>query len=97
MFREDLYSRLNVFPIRVPPLRERKEDIPILVWSFVREFEQTLGKTIKRIPKKEMDTLQRYSWPGNVRELRNVVERAMILCKGMTLPFDVPPGDNPVS
>ncbi|MBT8350426.1 MAG: sigma 54-interacting transcriptional regulator, partial [Deltaproteobacteria bacterium] len=97
MFREDLYYRLNVFPIRVPPLRERKEDIPILVWSFVREFEQTLGKTIKRIPKKEMNTLQRYLWPGNVRELRNVVERAMILCKGMTLPFDVPSGDNPVS
>ena len=97
MFREDLYYRLNVFPIRVPPLRERHEDIPILVWTFVREFEQTLGKTIKRIPKKEMDALQRYSWPGNVRELRNVIERAMILCKGTTLPFDVPPGDSSVS
>ncbi|MBT8371632.1 MAG: sigma 54-interacting transcriptional regulator [Deltaproteobacteria bacterium] len=96
MFREDLYYRLNVFPIRVPSLRERHEDIPILVWTFVREFEQTLGKTIKRIPKKEMDALQRYSWPGNVRELRNVVERAMILCKGMTLPFDVPSGDSSV-
>lgn len=97
MFREDLYYRLNVFPIGVPPLRERKEDIPILVWSFVREFEQTLGKTIKRIPKKEMGALKRYSWPGNVRELRNVVERAMILCKGVTLPFDLPQGDSPLS
>jgi transcriptional regulator with GAF, ATPase, and Fis domain len=85
MFRRDLYYRLNVFPITVPPLRERIEDIPLLVWAFVNEFSQSMGKSIKNIPRKIMEDLQDYHWPGNVRELRNVVERAMIMSTGSTL------------
>jgi PAS domain S-box-containing protein len=80
-FRSDLYYRLNVFPIWVPPLRERLDDIPLLVWAFVKEFSETMGKPIKNIPKKDMDLLQSYTWPGNIRELRNVIERAMILAR----------------
>ncbi len=91
-FREDLYYRLNVFPIAVPPLRERPEDIPLLVWTFVKEFGETLGKTIDCIPKKNLAVLQVYPWPGNIRELRNVIERAMILNQGTTLQIDLPPG-----
>jgi formate hydrogenlyase transcriptional activator len=87
-FRRDLYYRLNVFPITVPPLRERREDIPLLVWAFIREFELSMGKTISSIPRKTMDFLQDYTWPGNVRELRNVIERAMILSPGPTLHID---------
>jgi PAS domain S-box-containing protein len=78
-FRNDLYYRLNVFPINVPPLRERIEDIPALVWSFVREFEKNMGKHIDRITPKSMNSLMSYPWPGNIRELKNVVEHAMIL------------------
>jgi len=89
-FREDLYYRLNVFPISVPPLRERKEDIPLLVRAMVKEFAAAFGKSIERVPKKNMDALVHYSWPGNIRELRNVVERAMILSNGTTLDVDVP-------
>lgn len=89
-FREDLYYRLNVFPISVPPLRERQEDIPLLVRAMVDEFGKAFGKTIERIPRKSMEALDRYSWPGNIRELRNVVERAMILSKDSVLVFDVP-------
>jgi len=85
MFRRDLYYRLNVFPIVVPPLRERREDIPLLVWAFVEEFSQSMGKSIKNIPKKTMELLRRYHWPGNVRELKNVIERAMILSTGSIL------------
>ena len=81
-FRADLYHRLNVFPIRVPPLRERRDDIPPLAWAFVEAFGRRMGKTIKNIPRKTMEQLQRYSWPGNVRELSNVIERAMILTTG---------------
>jgi len=72
----------------VPPLRDRREDIPLLVWAFVRELEQSMGKTVTNIPKRTMDLLRDYSWPGNVRELRNVVERAMILATGTTLHID---------
>jgi transcriptional regulator with GAF, ATPase, and Fis domain len=89
-FREDLYYRLNVFPISVPPLRERREDIPLLIWAMVEEFGKVFGKTIERIPKKNMETMVRYPWPGNVRELRNLVERAMILSSGSILIVDVP-------
>jgi len=89
-FREDLYYRLNVFPISVPPLRERHEDIPLLVSAMVEEFSAVFGKTIERIPKKNMEALERYCWPGNIRELRNMVERAMILSKGPVLIIDVP-------
>ena len=80
-FREDLFYRLNVFPITVPPLRERVEDIPGLVWAFVDEFSRAFGKTIESISHESMAALQRYPWPGNVRELRNVIERALILVK----------------
>jgi len=88
-FREDLYYRLNVFPITIPPLRQRTEDIPLLVWSFVKEFESTMKKRIVLIPQKGMEELQRYPWPGNVRELRNVIERAMILSKNSTLQVQI--------
>lgn len=88
VFRRDLFYRLNVFPIVVPPLRERKEDIPLLVWAFVEEFSQSMGKSINNIPKKIMDELQGYHWPGNVRELKNVIERGMIMSSGSTLQID---------
>src|SRR4249919_2591320 len=91
-FREDLYYRLNVFPIRVPPLRERIEDIPLLVWRFVEEFSKAFGKRIESIPKDNMDMLQRYPWPGNVRELRNLVERAVIGASGPRLTIALPAG-----
>ena len=89
-FREDLYYRLNVFPISVPPLRERREDIPLLVWAIVEEFSKVFAKNIERVPKKNMEAMERYQWPGNVRELRNLVERAMILSSGVTLVVEVP-------
>jgi PAS domain S-box-containing protein len=80
-FREDLYYRLNVFPITVPPLRDRIEDISLLVWALVKEFEKSMGKTIEKIPQTSIDALYRYPWPGNIRELRNVIENAMIISK----------------
>jgi DNA-binding NtrC family response regulator len=89
-FREDLYYRLNVFPIEVPPLRERQVDIPELVWTFVREYGEKMGKKINKISKSTMEDLQRYSWPGNIRELRNVIERAMIISPGNTLSVQIP-------
>jgi transcriptional regulator with GAF, ATPase, and Fis domain len=89
-FREDLYYRLNVFQITVPPLRERREDILPLVWSFVQEFSKRMGKRIESIPQKGVEALQAYPWPGNVRELRNVTERAMIITTGPVLHLDVP-------
>jgi PAS domain S-box-containing protein len=90
-FRDDLYYRLNVFPISVPPLRERAEDIPLLVWRFVEEFATAFGKRIESIGKDNIAALQAYSWPGNIRELRNVVERAMITAMGTRLTIPVPP------
>ena len=78
-FREDLYYRLNVFPITVPPLRERVKDIPALVWAFVDEFSKAFGKPVDVDLEGEPAALERYPWPGNVRELRNVVEHAMIV------------------
>ena len=90
LFRKDLYYRLNVFPIEISPLRERLEDIPPLVWAFVRELEKKMGKRIDAIPRKSMEALQRYSWPGNVRELRNVIEHAMIVSSSKTLVIDPP-------
>ena len=89
-FREDLYYRLNVFQVTLPPLRERREDILPLVWSFVQEFSKRMGKRIESIPQKGVETLQAYPWPGNVRELRNVTERAMILTTGPVLHLEVP-------
>ena len=89
-FRQDLFYRLNVFPIMLPPLRQRKEDVPLLVWSIVREFGKSFGKNIESISRKNMDALELYPWPGNIRELRNVIERAMILNNGPTLVVDLP-------
>jgi transcriptional regulator with GAF, ATPase, and Fis domain len=89
-FREDLYYRLNVFPITLPPLRERTEDIPLLVWSFVRELSERMGKPIDRIRKQDLEALGSYGWPGNVRELRNLVERSMILASGPELAMELP-------
>jgi transcriptional regulator with GAF, ATPase, and Fis domain len=90
-FREDLFYRLNVFPIQVPPLRDRVEDIPLLVWRFVDEFVRSFGKRIDSIQKDSMTALQQYSWPGNIRELRNVVERAMIGATSSELVIALPP------
>lgn len=84
-FRSDLFYRLNVFPIIIPPLRERTADIPNLVWEFVNEFGERMGKKIRRIQANDMQSLISYSWPGNVRELRNVIEHAMIISSGDTL------------
>ena len=89
-FREDLFYRLNVFPIPVPPLRARAEDIPTLIWRFVDEFSRALGRRIETIPAGNIAALQQYSWPGNIRELRNVVERAMIVADGPELTLPVP-------
>jgi formate hydrogenlyase transcriptional activator len=90
VFREDLFYRLNVFPINVPPLRERLEDIPLLVMRFVEEFSKAFGKSIEVIPRENIVALQQYSWPGNIRELRNVVERAMIVATGPRLTIPLP-------
>jgi formate hydrogenlyase transcriptional activator len=89
-FRADLYHRISVFPILLPPLRDRQEDIPQLVWTFVERLGRRMGKPIKRISRKTMQRLQVYPWPGNVRELSNVVERAMILTNDDTLHVDLP-------
>lgn len=89
-FREDLWYRLNVFPITIPPLRQRKEDIPLLVSTFVSRFNKKFGKSIVTIPNNVMNALKKYSWPGNIRELKNVIERAMIICDGAVLSVDIP-------
>ena len=84
-FRQDLYYRLNVFPITVPPLRQRQEDIPLLAQAFIERYARKLGKQITSVQKKTMKTLQDYPWPGNVRELESIIERAVILCPGPVL------------
>ena len=84
-FRSDLYFRLNVFPIEVPPLRERSEDIPPLVRHFVQHFSRQMNRVIETIPSETMQALTRYSWPGNIRELQNLIERAVILSTGKVL------------
>ena len=89
-FREDLFYRLNVFPIVVPPLRERVEDIPHLVKEFVQEFSTAFGKPIESVTIESMKQLQQYGWPGNVRELRNVIERAVIIATGPKLTVPIP-------
>ena len=86
-FRSDLYYRLNVFPIKLPPLRERKDDVPLLVNYFVDRYAKRAGKKIKHIQKKALEALQEYSWPGNVRELQNVIERSLII--GETTEFSI--------
>jgi PAS domain S-box-containing protein len=87
-FRSDLYYRLNVFPIKLPPLRDRKEDVPLLVNYFVDRYAKRAGKKIKHIQKKALDALQEYSWPGNVRELQNVIERSLIIGESTEFSID---------
>jgi formate hydrogenlyase transcriptional activator len=87
-FRKDLYFRLNVFPIRIPPLRERMDDIPVLVEYLVERYARSAGKSIRNIEKQTLKLLQAYDWPGNVRELQNVIERAVVLCEGETFVVD---------
>jgi formate hydrogenlyase transcriptional activator len=84
-FRRDLYYRLNVFPIDVPPLRNRRDDIPLLVHYFANKYARRMGKQIESIPNETMDALSRYSWPGNIRELQNLMERAALLSTGPSL------------
>jgi transcriptional regulator with GAF, ATPase, and Fis domain len=96
-FRADLFYRLNVFPIQIPALRERVEDIPLLTWRFVEEFSSSFGKRIDSISRETMAALQRYSWPGNIRELRNVVERAMIVATGSQLTIPLPAQTGPAA
>jgi formate hydrogenlyase transcriptional activator len=87
-FREDLFYRLNVFPIYVPALRERSEDIPLLVHHFAQRFARQMNRTIETIPAETMAALTRYPWPGNIRELQNVIERAVIVCDSESLVID---------
>jgi transcriptional regulator with GAF, ATPase, and Fis domain len=91
-FREDLFYRLNVFPIHVPPLRDRLDDVPLLVARFVEDYSRTFSKRVDGVARHSMAALQHYRWPGNVRELRNVVERAMIMHTGGILEIRLPPG-----
>jgi transcriptional regulator with GAF, ATPase, and Fis domain len=103
-FREDLYYRLNVFPVRLPPLRERRDDIPLLVHFLANKFAPRIGKRLDGVSRETMQRLQEYPWPGNVRELENVLERAVILATGATLevgphllpaPAGAPPAEEP--
>ena len=90
-FRSDLYYRLNVFPLLLPPLRERREDIPALVTHFVEIFGQRMSRPIEEIPQETMSALSSYQWPGNIRELQNLIERAVILSNDGVLPNPLPP------
>jgi len=87
-FRQDLFYRLNVFPIRLPALRDRADDIPLLVEYLIDRYAQKTGKRIRNISKETLNLFQSYDWPGNIRELQNVVERAVILCEGDTFSVD---------
>ena len=87
-FRLDLFYRLNVFPIEVPPLRERTEDIPTLLEYFVQRYAASVGKNIKNVDKETLELFQSYDWPGNVRELQNVIERSVILCDSEVFSVD---------
>ena len=89
-FRRDLYYRLSVFPVTIPPLRERKEDVALIAWAFTERRQANLGRHIEQIPRDVMDALLAYDWPGNVRELENVLERAMVLSPGKALRLDDP-------
>jgi formate hydrogenlyase transcriptional activator len=89
-FRSDLYYRLSVFPIRIPPLRERREDIPLLVQHFTRKYAQRMGKQIDTIPESTMQKLMRWDWPGNVRELESLIERSVIITTGNVLAVTLP-------
>lgn len=95
-FREDLFYRLSVFPIQVPPLRAHKEDIPALVWHFIRELGSRMGRNIESAQSSTMDGFQKYSWPGNIRELRNIIERSLIIFPGEVFRAEMPIGDEGV-
>jgi DNA-binding NtrC family response regulator len=92
-FREDLYFRLVVYPIRVPALRERRDDVPLLVGHFLRALREDVGREVKRICPEALDALSRYQWPGNVRELQNVVHRSMLACRGDEIALGDLPAD----
>jgi formate hydrogenlyase transcriptional activator len=87
-FRSDLFYRLNVFPIEIPPLRERRDDIPMLVEYFIDRYARKAGKSIRRINKRSLELLQAYPWPGNIRELQNIIERSVIVCETENLSID---------
>ena len=89
-FRQDLFYRLNVFPINVPSLHDRIEDLELLVWAFVKEFGERMGKRIESISKKSFEALKKCTWKGNIRELRNVIEQSMIITKGTALKVQIP-------
>jgi formate hydrogenlyase transcriptional activator len=89
-FRADLYYRLHVFPLDVPPLRERREDIPLLIRFFTQRYSRKMNRVIEEIPAATLDALTRYDWPGNIRELQNLVERSVILSPGQVLQITVP-------
>jgi formate hydrogenlyase transcriptional activator len=89
-FRSDLYYRLNVFPLTVPPLRERREDIELLIRFFTQRYARKLNRAIEEIPATALEALTRYDWPGNIRELRNVVERSVIVSQGPELRIAMP-------
>jgi formate hydrogenlyase transcriptional activator len=86
----DLYYRLHVIPLQVPPLRERREDIPLLTRHFTQKYAQRIGRKIDAISTSAMDTLNRYGWPGNIRELQNVIERSVVLTRGRALELAIP-------
>jgi transcriptional regulator with PAS, ATPase and Fis domain len=88
IFRSDLFYRLNVFPIELPPLRERREDIPVLVEYLIDRYARKAGKSFQTVSKKSLDLLQSYHWPGNIRELQNVIERSVIVCETENLSVD---------
>jgi len=94
-FRSDLYYRLNVFPIRIPPLRERREDIPLLVHYFMEKYARRMGKRIEAVPTATMQKLVDWPWPGNVRELQNMIERGVILSRGFVLEIPLAELDQP--
>jgi formate hydrogenlyase transcriptional activator len=88
VFRSDLFYRLNVFPIEIPPLRERREDIPLLVEYFIDRYAKKAGKSICGVNKKSLELLQSYPWPGNIRELQNIIERSVIVCEAENFSVD---------
>ena len=87
-FRSDLYYRLNIYPVVLPPLRERRDDIPLLVNHFINKHNKKIGKEVSEISKKSLKVLQKYNWPGNIRELENLIERSIIMSKGHSLSMD---------
>src|SRR6202008_4948936 len=87
-FRQDLYYRLNVFPVEMPPLRERRKDIPLLVEYFIDRYARKAGKNIRRVSQETLELLQSYAWPGNIRELQNVIERSVIVCETANFSVD---------